>query len=185
MRTKGFYRWLPGITVAYFALGFINITLATSALICMILPFILAARHHRKTWCQSVCPRAAFLNLIGRFGTRRPAPGGMTRPGAQRTVLMYFCMNILFATMSSIMVATGRMDMIDRVRFLMAFQIPWSLPQLWAIPGLPDWLVHVSYRFYSVMWTSTVVGTVLAVLYRPRTWCAVCPVSSMTGNMIR
>jgi hypothetical protein len=37
------------VTLTYFALSFINITFATSALICMGLPFFLAARDGRKT----------------------------------------------------------------------------------------------------------------------------------------
>lgn len=104
---------------------------------------------------------------------------------ARRVVLGYFCMNILFITMSTIAVATGRIEPIEKIRLLIILELPWNLPQLIDFGSIPVWISHLSYRFYSVMLTSTLLGLGFALLYKPRTWCAVCPVGSMTGNLIR
>lgn len=71
--------------------------------------------------------------------------------------MTYFCINILFILMSTLMVAQGTIEAIDNVRFLIVFQIPWSLPQLWIIEGVPEVIIHLSYRLYSIMFTSTVM----------------------------
>jgi polyferredoxin len=173
------------ITLAYFMLSFIHIALASLALVCMALPFYLAYRDQKKTWCKSVCPRADFLQKVGRISPRKTAPKWMVGNKARKAVLGYFCMNLLFVTMSTIAVATGRIEPIERIRLLIVLELPWSLPQLVSFVHLPVWLSHLSYRFYSIMLTSTLVGVGLSLLYKPRTWCAVCPVSTMTGIMLR
>ncbi|MDT8297309.1 MAG: 4Fe-4S binding protein [Spirochaetaceae bacterium] len=173
------------ITPTYFALSFFHIILALSALVCMGPPFYLAYRDQKKTWCRSICPRADFLQKIGRISRRKSAPKWMVGNKARRAVLGYFCMNFLFVTMSTIAVATGRVEPIEKIRLLIVLELPWNLPQLISVHALPAWVSHLSYRFYSIILTSTLIGVGLALRYKPRTWCAVCPVSTMTGNMIR
>lgn len=185
METKNRQSLLYIITLAYFALGFINITLALSALLCMILPFYLVYRDRKLSWCVSACPRADYLKKVGRFSRKRPIPRALVSKKTRSAVLSYFCLNLMFAIMSSIMVSRGAMAPIDKVRFLIVFQIPWSLPQLVVFEGATDVLIHLSYRLYSIMFTSTVIGTVLALRYRPRTWCAVCPMNSMSANLLK
>lgn len=83
------------------------------------------------------------------------------------------------------MVSRGQMAPIENIRFLIAFNIPLKIPQLWSGPELPQWVIHLAYRFYSIMFTSTILGVVLASLYKPRTWCSVCPVNTVSTLMIR
>ena len=79
--------------------------------------------------------------------------------------------------------ALDRIPPMDYVRFLMAFPIPIELPQLLQI-NLPDALIHLSYRIFSVMFTSTVIGLTMGFLFRPRSWCGICPVQTLTTTMI-
>ena len=167
------------ITLTYFMLSFVHIAFATLALVCMALPFILAYRDQKKTWCRSACPRADFLQKIGRISLRKTAPKWMIGSKARRAVLGYFCLNLLFVTMSTIAVATGRVEPIEKIRLLIVFEMPWNLPQIVSFLTLPAWVSHLSYRFYSIMLTSTLIGVGLALRYKPRTWCAVCPVSTV------
>jgi hypothetical protein len=127
-------------------LSFIHIALASLALVCMALPFYLAYRDQKKTWCKSVCPRADFLQKVGRISPRKTAPKWMVGNKARKAVLGYFCMNLLFVTMSTIAVATGRIEPIERIRLLIVLELPWSLPQLVSFVHLPVWLSHLSYR---------------------------------------
>ncbi len=176
------YFW---ITAVYFLLGFVNITLALSALACMILPFAMAAKTGKKTWCRGYCPRADFLKLFSRISKRKAMPLWMRGVNIRNGILTYFCMNLMLILFSTYMVSQGQMAPIERVRLFIAFELPFAMPQMFPIPGVSDTLLHFSYRMYSVMISSTILGLILSLLYKPATWCAVCPVSTMTDRMLK
>lgn len=41
-------------------------------------------------------------------------------------------------------------------------------------------VAQFAFGFYSVMLTSTVLGLVTMVLFKPRSWCVYCPMGTMT-----
>ena len=41
-------------------------------------------------------------------------------------------------------------------------------------------VAQFSFGFYSLMLTSLLLGLIVMVLYKPRTWCAFCPMGTMT-----
>ena len=77
------------------------------------------------------------------------------------------------------MVAQNNIMPMNIVRFLMVYQIPIELPQLMHI-ALPDVISHIGFRIFSIMFTSTVIGMILGILFKPRTWCVICPVQTLT-----
>lgn len=167
------------VTLLYFLLGFVHIGFAVVGLVCFGLPFYLYWRHGRKIWCQQICPRAGlFTRFFSRIGRRKPVPGWLKDGRGKRWMLRYFSINLFFATLSTVMVALDRIPPIAQVRFLMVLGLPAGLPQLLSWQ-LPDPLLHAGFRIYSMMFTSTVLGLVLAYLYMPRTWCAICPVGTL------
>ena len=170
------------VTILFFVLSLIHISLALLGLGCFIIPFIQYARYKDKVWCKYYCPRAGFLNrVISKINMGRPAPKWLTGKRIKKGVVIYFSLNLFFVFMSTLMVSLGRVAPIDQVRFLIAFSLPGTLPQVmdWM---LPNPLLHFSYRIFSMMFTSTVIGSILGILYKPRTWCAVCPVSTLTTS---
>ncbi|MBN2658484.1 MAG: 4Fe-4S binding protein [Spirochaetales bacterium] len=173
------------ITALYFVLGLVNIVFAYLALACMLVPFVMVARTGKKPWCSTYCPRADFLSLFRVFESSRKAPAWLNTDNTRKMVFQFFCINLFFIVMSTFMVSRGQMASIEYVRFLIAFTIPLELPQFWAGPALPDWAIHLAYRFYSIMFTSTILGVILASLYKPRTWCSVCPVNTLSSAMVR
>jgi len=50
---------------------------------------------------------------------------------------------------------------------------------------LPDWVVHLGFRVYSMMFTTTIIGLLLGYLYRARTWCAICPMGALSSLALR
>ncbi|WP_319416326.1 4Fe-4S binding protein [Marispirochaeta aestuarii] len=178
-------RYLLFITLAYFTLGFVHIGFALSGLLCMTIPFVLVFRDRKKSWCQGYCPRAQFFDLFRKTGDTAKTPGFLLERKTRDLVLSYFCMNLFFIAASTMMVAAGNMAPIDRVRILIIFEIPFAMPQLLSQPVLPPALLHFSYRIYSMMTTSFLAGTLLALLYRPRTWCRVCPVNTMSDRVLK
>lgn len=172
-------------TVGYFLLVFANIHLALLAMLCMTLPFFLLWRDRRKTWCQSYCPRASFLNRFspGKSRVSKPMPQWLLSSHAKRWVVNYFILNLFFVVMSTIQVALGRMRPMLIPRFLILVPIPVQLPQLFSFAA-PVWLTHLSFRLLSMMMTTTVIGLVLAWLYRGRSWCAICPISTLSDQAL-
>jgi hypothetical protein len=181
---------IPGlfiITIIYFALGFVNILTALSAVFCMAIPFILLSRSGKKLWCQHYCPRASLISLIGKPRARwRRLPKMFTDGYLRKIMLWYFGLNLLFITGSTIQIAMGTMEPMEHVRLFIALPLPGPLPQLLAIPAvIPGWLSHLSYRFYSMMLSSTLLGIAFSRIYRPRAWCAVCPVGSLSNTLLK
>ena len=41
-------------------------------------------------------------------------------------------------------------------------------------------MAQFAFGFYSVMLTSTVLGLITMVLFKPRSWCVYCPMGTMT-----
>jgi len=87
--------------------------------------------------------------------------------------------------MSTIMVLLGRMAPMEMIRFMIAFELPWEMPQLIDVPNVPTWAVHLSFRIYSMMFTTTIIGLLLGYLYQPRTWCTICPVNTISNHIIK
>lgn len=176
---------LPGlfiITLLYFSLGFVSIHFGLTAILCMAIPFILLAKHEQKVWCHHYCPRASLTNLLGTKKSRwKTLPQMFTDGFLRKLLLWYFGLNLLFITGSTIQIAMGRMQSMPYVRLFIAIPL-WPLPQLWVLSG-PDWLIHLSYRLYSMMFSSTLLGIAFALIWRPRAWCAVCPVGNLSNKL--
>jgi len=153
----------------------------------MMLPFILLVRNRKKTWCQGYCPRASLLNATGKVASKfsLKTPAFLIRGKMKWIMLVYFSISLLFITMTTIRVGLGFSPPLEHLRFLIVIPIPYELPQ-WVVFENPiPWLTHLSYRFYSMMMTTTVIGVILSLIYKPRTWCAICPISTLSGEYIK
>ena len=160
----------------------IHISFSILGLICFITPFIQFYIYKDKVWCKYVCPRAGYFNvLIGKINIGLKPPKFFNKIGVKKAVVTYFGLNLFFITMSTIMVALARINPIEEVRFLIIFSLPGQLPQLLDLV-LPSPLIHLGYRVYSMMFSSVVVGTIIGILYRPRSWCVICPVNTLTSK---
>ena len=47
------------------------------------------------------------------------------------------------------------------------------------------WFAQFAFGFFGVMLTSTVLGIVTMLLFRPRSWCVYCPMGTMTQGICR
>lgn len=184
---KKWNNYLYLITVLFFTLGFINIAFAWMGFVCMIIPFVLLAKSRKKLWCQKYCPRANMFETFfrNRSLTNKPGPAWLTKGKAKWFMLAYFGFNLFVLGMSTFMVFAGNRPPIEKVRFLIAFQFPWNIPQLLDMGQIPGWGVHLAFRVYSMMFTTTVLGMILAWVFKPRTWCTVCPVNTASDLVLK
>lgn len=76
------------------------------------------------------------------------------------------------------LVFAGAQDLKQVVTLLWTFKLPWN----WAYHGtlFHPGVAQFAFGFYSVMLTSTVLGLITMVLYKPRSWCVYCPMGTMT-----
>lgn len=178
-------RYLFLVTLIYFAVGLINIHFALLGLFCMGIPVYLLLRDRKKTWCQGYCPRASLYTVVGK---KKPyknlsTPKYFIKGSMKWIMLGYFCVNLTIIILSTIMVSIEKIPPMDYLRFLFVLPLP-QIPQLFFIQSA-GWLLHLSYRFYSIMMTTTILGFILAIIYKPRTWCAICPIATISDEYIK
>ncbi|MBP1759167.1 MAG: hypothetical protein H6Q63_84 [Firmicutes bacterium] len=173
-------------TIAFFILGLFNIIFAWIGFFCLIMPFAFVIKDNKRTWCQSYCPRSnLFTRLFSRIGLHLTAPKWLMRGTGKRIMLTYFSINFLMICLSTLMVFMDKRDPLEKIRFLMAFQLPWNMPNLLYIGVIPDWAVHLGFRVYSMMFTTTIIGLLLSGIYKARTWCAICPMGTLSSMALR
>ena len=80
-------------------------------------------------------------------------------------------------------VAAGAASLSEAIKLFWTFRVPWD----WAhtAGSVPAWVAQFSFGFYSLMLTSTLIGLIVMVLYRPRSWCAFCPMGTMTQGICK
>ncbi|HBV87561.1 MAG TPA: hypothetical protein DEF42_13130 [Desulfosporosinus sp.] len=173
-------------TISFFILGIFNIIFAWIGFLCLIMPFAFVIKDNRRTWCQSFCPRSNFLTrLSARIGAHRKAPKWLINGTGKRVMLIYFSINMLMICLSTLMVYLDNRDPSEKIRFLMAFQLPWNMPNLLNIGFMPDWAVHLGFRVYSMMFTTTIIGLFISNMFKSKTWCAICPMGTLSSLALR
>lgn len=186
MKTKQrhWYDYLWIATAAYLILGFFNILFAWLGLLCFFIPLLMAIFGKEKGYCNRYCGRGQLLELLGsRLSRRLSVPRWISSKVFRYGFLIFFLamfINMLFTTY---LVFAGQRELGQAVTLLWTFRLPWH----WAYHGtiLAPWVAQFAFGFYSVMLTSTVLGLVTMVFFRPRTWCVYCPMGTMTQLVCR
>lgn len=187
MNKKGhWYDWLWIWAIVYFSLGAFNILFAWLGMIDFCVPLIFALFHGNKKFCNSYCDRGQLLTLLGgrmKLSSGRPTPKWMSSRAFRYAFLVFFMAmfaNMLFQTW---LVAAGASSLAEGVKLFWTFRVPWR----WAYtPGLvPDWVAQYSFGLYGMMLTSMIIGLIVMIPYRPRTWCSFCPMGTMTQAICR
>ena len=117
--------------------------------------------------------------MISKLNIGLKPPKFFSHLRVKKAVVIYFGLNLFFVMMSTIMVSIGRIEPIEQIRFLILFPLPFKMTQLIDVSVMPPF-IHLGYRVYSMMFSSVIIGSVLGIIYRPRTWCSICPVSTLT-----
>lgn len=174
------------ITLAFFGLSFVNIHFALLGLLCMFLPMYLLKRDTKKTWCQGYCPRSTLFMTLGKKRKKKglPTPLSFIKGNLKNVVLGYFFISLTIALLSTIQVVRGAMAPMLIPRFLILIPITLPFPQLFSLSAAPLWLTHFAFRLFSMMMTTTLLGLTLSYVYKPRTWCTICPINTVSDLYI-
>lgn len=181
------HKFLFLITISFFLLGFVNIHFSLLGMVCMTLPIVLLLKNRKKTWCQNYCPRASLYTNLGKLkhSPGRKTPQVFIKGNVKWIMLAYFGISLTFIIMSTVAVARGIRLPMEYLRFLLFIPIPFKMPQIFDILNIAPWLTHLSYRFYSMMMTTTILGLILALVYKPRTWCTICPIATVSDVILK
>lgn len=169
-------------TLLFFILGIFNIIFAWIGLLCLILPFVFVIKNREKTWCKFYCPRSNLFNRVfSIIGLNRSAPKWLVNGKGRRVMLIYFLVNLTMICLSTLMVFLDKREPMEKVKFLIAFQLPWKMPNLLNVGIMPNWAVHLGFRIYSMMFSTIIIGLLVGFFYRARTWCSICPMGTLTN----
>ena len=180
-KKKHWYDYLWIWSIVYFALGFFNILFAWLGMVDFLLPLILAAFGGNKFFCNHLCGRGQLYCKLGgdlKCSRNKPTPKWMASKWFRYGFLIFFLAmfgNMVFQTY---LVASGAENLREAIKLFWTFRIPWG----WTYSGsiFPDWVAQFSFGFYSLMLTSLIIGLIVMIFFKPRTWCAFCPMGTMT-----
>ena len=185
-RKKHWYDYLWIWSIVYFSMGFFNILFAWLGMIDFILPLIFAIVGGNKWFCNNMCGRGQLFTILPKAfkcSRQKPAPKWMASKWFRYGFLAFFLTmfgNMVYQTW---LVFSGASSLRQVVKLFWTFKVPWK----WAytVQSVPEWVTQYSYGFYSLMLTSTLIGLIVMVLYRPRTWCTFCPMGTMTQGICK
>ncbi len=185
MRKKWYdYLWIWSIL--YFALGFFNILFAWLGMIDFLVPLGFAIAAGNKGFCNRYFGRGQLFRVLGdrcHCSRNRPTPRWLSSKWFRYGFLIFFLTmfgNIVFQTW---LVASGAASLREAIKLFWTIRIPWGWT--YAAGAVPDWIAQFSFGFYSLMLTSTLIGLIVMALYKPRTWCAFCPMGTMTQTICK
>ncbi|MGN0171033.1 MAG: 4Fe-4S binding protein [Lachnospiraceae bacterium] len=185
-KKRHWYDYLWIWSIVYFALGFFNILFAWLGMIDFLVPLGFALVGGNKHFCNKYCGRGQLLTVLGKnskCSLGRPTPGWMTSKWFRYGFLIFFLSmfgNMVFQTW---LVASGAGTLKEVIKLFWTIRVPWG----WTYSAgmVPDWIAQYSFGFYSLMLTSTLIGLIVMVLYKPRTWCSFCPMGTMTQGICK
>lgn len=150
-KRKSHMGWSWIIIITFFVLGILDIRFGILGMVCMGAPLYHALRGRGKIHCSKYCPRGSFL---GKFLSKISL--GHTLPSWLRTPK---AKNILLALMMTVFVSV----------------------MSYAILSHGFHFAVIAKVFYRFMLMSFIVGIVIGVFFKPRSWCQVCPMGHGTS----
>ena len=108
---------------------------------------------------------------------RKDVPKWMYSKAFRYGFLIFFFAMFFVMLWNTYLVFAGTKGLSQAVTLLWVFNVPWN----WAYHGIIAlWISQFAFGFYSVMLTSTILGLVTMILFKPRLWCVYCPMGTMT-----
>ena len=184
---KHWYDFLWIASTLYLILGFFNILFAWLGLICFFVPLGIAIVRGNKAYCNRYCGRGQLFELLGgKLGLSRnhPVPHFLKQKWFRYGFLIFFLAMFLNMLFTTYLVFAGASDLRQVVTLLWTFRLPWQFAAS-SVSGVAPWVAQFAFGFYSVMLTSTVLGLITMVLFKPRAWCVYCPMGTMTQGICR
>ena len=172
------YMWI--ISAAYLFLGLFNILFAWLGLICFLVPLIISLSGGGKSYCNIYCGRGQMLDLIGnklKLSRNKNIPNFLRSKYFRYGFLTFFMTMFVVMLFNTYLVFAGARDLKEVLQIIWSFKLPWKISNT---DIFPLWVYQFDLGFYSMMLTSTILGIITMILYKPKSWCVYCPMGTMT-----
>lgn len=184
--SKKWYDYLWIWTVIYFALGFFNILFAWLGMIDFLVPLGFAIFGGNKYFCNRYCGRGQLFGKLGgncKCSLNKPTPKWLSSKYFRYGFLVFFLTMFGIMIFNTYLVAVGAENLKEALKLFWTIRVPWGWT--YAEGLVPNWIAQFAFGFYSLMLTSTLIGIIVMVLFKPRTWCAFCPMGTMTQTICK
>ena len=182
-KNKYWYEYLYIVSVGYLILGAFNILFAWLGLLCFTIPLLISIFGGGKTYCNKYCGRGQFLHILGdkfNLSRNKPMPRFMVSKWFRYGFLAFFMTMFSIMIYNTYLVFSGASGLKEVVKILWTFKMPWN----WVETGfVSPWIAQFAFGFYSIMLTSTILGLLTMLLFKPRSWCIYCPMGTMTQGI--
>lgn len=175
------YMWI--VSSVYLILGIFNILFAWLGMICFILPLVISIFGKGKLYCNKYCGRGQLFELLGgrfKLSRNKPIPKFLRTKWFRYGFLTFFMVMFLSMILNTYFVFKGKNSLNEIVTLLWTFKLPWQWSE---ISFVSPWISQFAFGFFSVMLTSTILGFITMVLFKPRSWCVYCPMGTMTQGI--
>lgn len=172
------YMWI--ISATYLFLGLFNILFAWLGLLCFFIPLIISLAGGGKSYCNNYCGRGQLLDIMGnnlKLSRKRNIPKFLKSKAFRYGFLTFFMTMFVVMLFNTYLVFAGTSELKEVIKILWTFKLPWNLVDTSMVS---PWVAQFAFGFYSMMVTSTILGIVTMLLYKPRSWCVYCPMGTMT-----
>lgn len=181
MKSKHWYDYLWILSSIYLLLGFFNILFAWLGLLCFFIPLVISIVKGTKGYCNRYCGRGQLFEKLGngcKLSLGKTLPKFFYSKWFRYGFLIFFLTMFITMIFNTYLVFAGANDLSQTVKLFWSINVPWN----WAYSGsfFPNWVAQFSFGFYSVMLTSTLIGFIFMFFFRPRSWCVICPMGTMT-----
>ncbi|MEG0576128.1 MAG: 4Fe-4S binding protein [Anaerovoracaceae bacterium] len=183
MKNKKWYEFLWIVEIMYFVLGFFNILCAWMGMVFFLVPLGIAIIGGNKSYCNKYCGRGQLFAKVGNALSRnKPLPKFVRTPYFRYGFLIFFMTMFLNMVFTTYLVGAGAKNLSEIVTLLWSFKVPWEFANHTAIS---PWFAQYAFGFYGVMMTSSILGLITMVLFKPRGFCVYCPMGTMTQGICK
>lgn len=179
---KKWYYYLWIVELIYLALGIFNVLFAWIGMLFFTIPLLIALFGGNKAYCNHYCGRGQLLDLLGskwKISRNVPPPKFLRTRWFRYSFLTFFMIMFSLMLIGTYKVFAGA-PLREFITFLWVFKMPWQWAEL---SFVTPWVAQFAFGFFSIMLTSTILGIVTMVLFRPRSWCVYCPMGTMTQGI--
>lgn len=175
------YMWI--LSSIYLLLGLFNILFAWLGMICFIVPLVISITKGNKSYCNKYCGRGQLLEILGnkfKLSRNKPIPKFLKTKYFRYRFLIFFLTMFFNMAFNTYLVFKGTSDLKQVLTLLWTFKLPWNFIEL---SNVSPWITQFAFGFFSLMVTSTLLGLITMIIYKPRSWCVYCPMGTMTQGI--
>lgn len=175
------YMWI--ISALYLFLGLFNILFAWLGLLCFLIPLIISLSGGGKAYCNTYCGRGQLFNILGNkynLSRNKPMPKFLKHKYFRYGFLIFFLTMFFNMLFNTYLVFNGTSTLKEVITLLWTFKLPWNFVDY---SSITPWIAQFAFGFYSMMITSTLLGIITLLLFKPNSWCVYCPMGTMTQGI--